>query len=136
MPPIRRPLVIVLAAVAFGALAAYLLVPRLVGPGGDQVEAQLRQAAEALGPFPRRIDEATELVEARVENRRMTYVYRLTRAGAVDAAVQATHLRGTVCRTEAMAEAIRRHGVIFVYEYRAQGDPGQVAARVEVDRCP
>jgi hypothetical protein len=135
MPPIRRSLVIVLAAVAFGALAAYLLVPRL-GPGGDQVEAQLQQAAAALGPFPRRIDEATELVEARVENRRMTYVYRLTRAGAVDAAVQAAHLRGTVCQTEAMAEAIRRHGVAFVYEYRSQGDPGQVAARVEVDRCP
>lgn len=127
-----RPILI--AALCAAGIA--LLVGVYLWPSdGQSVERQLQDAVEAMRPFPRRIDEATEMVEARAEGRRMTYVYRLLQDVPVQAEQQRASLERTVCAAAPMRDALRE-GVTFVYEYRAKDDPAQVLARIEIARCP
>jgi len=128
------PRPVLIAALCAAALA--LLVGVYFWPSEDQsVERQLQDAAEAMRPFPRRIDEATEMVEARAEGRRMTYVYRLLQDVPVEEERQRAALERTVCAAAPMRDALRE-GVVFVYEYRGKDDPAQVLARIEIARCP
>lgn len=129
----RRAIIGLVAVLLLVLGAAWLLLPPR--PGGDAVEAQLRQAAEQLRPFPRLIDEATEMTDARAEGRRMIYVYRVLREEAFDAAAQEARLRRAVCTTAEMRDAIRAHGVSFGYEYRAGEDAARVLARFEFAAC-
>lgn len=127
----RRILIAVLCAAGVAGLVALFFWPG----DGREVERQLQDAVEAMRPFPRRIDDATELVEARAEGRRMTYVYRLLQDVPVEGDQQRRNLERAVCAAEPMRNALRE-GVVFVYEYRAKDDPGRMVTRIEIARCP
>ena len=127
----RRILIAALCAAGLALLVAVFLWP----DDGREVERQLQDAVEAMRPFPRRIDDATELVEARAEGRRMTYVYRLLRDLPMDEGDRRAALERAVCAAEPMRAAMRE-GVVFAYEYRAQDDAARVLARIEISRCP
>lgn len=127
----RRILIAALCAAGVALLVAVFLWPG----DGREVERQLQDAVESMRPFPRRIDEATELVEAWAEGRRMTYVYRLLQDVALDADRQRANLERAACAAEPMRNAMRE-GVVFIYEYRGKDDPAQVLARIEIARCP
>lgn len=133
MPVSRRLIIGILAAASVVALA--VLVVQWRGRDNDRrIEAELSEAVDALRPFPRRIDEATEILEARAEGRRMTYVYRVTRDEPLDIEQQRVRLRRIVCGSEAMRRSIGQ-GVTFIYEYRGPGDAQPVLGRVEVGAC-
>ncbi len=127
----RRILIAASCALGVAGLAALFFWPG----DGREVERQLQDAVEAMRPFPRRIDDATELVEARAEGRRMTYVYRLLQDVPVEAEQQRRNLERAVCAAEPMRNALRE-GVVFAYEYRAKDEPGRVLAQIEISRCP
>lgn len=127
----RRILIATFCALGVAGLAALFLWPG----DGREVERLLQDAVEAMRPFPRRIDDATELVEARAEGRRMTYVYRLLQEVPVEVEQQRRNLERVVCSAEPMRNALRE-GVVFVYEYRAKDEPGRTLARIEISRCP
>lgn len=101
-----------------------------------RIEAELRQAVEQLRPFPRRIDDVTELTEARAAGRVMTYVYRVSQSDGFDLAVQRAHLERAVCDNAPMRAAIAEHRVAFTYEYRSTTEAERVLGSVEVARCP
>ncbi|MBR0680794.1 hypothetical protein GXW74_09870 [Roseomonas eburnea] len=134
-----RKIVVGVAALAAVGVVAVVATIALRGggmPATDRgVEAELRQAVEQLRPFPQRIDEATELTDARADGRTMTYVYRLTVSDTFDQAAQRARLEQAACGNPAMRAAIRDHGVAFIYEYRAFADPARIEARFTVDRC-
>ena len=133
MPVPRRLIIGALAAAAVVALA--VLVVQWRGRENDRrIEAELTEAVDALRPFPRRIDEATEILEARAEGRRMIYVYRVTLAAPLDIEQQRARLRRVVCDAEPMRRAIRQ-GVTFTYEYRAQDDAARVLGRIDISDC-
>ena len=133
MPVPRRLIIGTLAAAGVVALA--VLVVQWRGRDNDRrIEAELSEAVDALRPFPRRIDEATEILEAHAEGRRMTYVYRVTRAAPLDIEQQRTRLRRVVCDAEPMRRAIRQ-GVTFTYEYRAPDDAARVLGRIDINDC-
>jgi hypothetical protein len=130
----RRVLIGSLAASVIVGLAALALLWR--GQENDRrIEAELTEAVDALRPFPRRIDDATEMLEAHAEGRRMTYVYRVTRAAPLDIEQQRARLRRVVCDAEPMRRAIRQQGVTFTYEYRAPDDAARVLGRVDISAC-
>ena len=134
MPVPRRLIIGALAAAAVVALAVVVVQWR--GRENDRrIEAELTEAVDALRPFPRRIDEATEILEARAEGRRMIYVYRVTLAAPLDLEQQRARLRRVVCDAEPMRRAIRQ-GVTFTYEYRAQDDAARVLGRIDISDCP
>ena len=134
MPVPRRLIIGALAAAAVVALAVVVVQWR--GRENDRrIEAELTEAVDALRPFPRRIDEATEILEARAEGRRMIYVYRVTLAAPLDIEQQRARLRRVVCDAEPMRRAIRQ-GVTFTYEYRAQDDAARVLGRIDISDCP
>ena len=134
MPVPRRLIIGTLAATAVVALAVLVVLWR--GHENDRrIEAELSEAVEALRPFPRRIDEATEILDAHAEGRRMIYVYRVTRATPLDIDQQRVRLRRVVCDTEPMLRAIRQ-GVTFTYEYRAPDDAAGVLGRIDIGNCP
>jgi hypothetical protein len=129
----RRLIIAAAAAAATIALVALAMLWR--GHANDRrIEAELSEAVDALRPFPRRIDEATEILEAHAEGRRMTYVYRVTLAAPLDIDQQRARLRRVVCGSEPMLRAIRQ-GVIFTYEYRAPDDPARLLGRIDIDAC-
>ena len=133
MPVPRRLIIGTLAAAGVVALA--VLVVQWRGRDNDRrIEAELSEAVDALRPFPRRIDEATEILDAHAEGRRMTYVYRVTRAAPLDIEQQRTRLRRVVCDAEPMRRAIRQ-GVTFTYEYRAPDDAARVLGRIDISDC-
>jgi len=133
MPVPRRLIIGTLAAAGVVALA--VLVVQWRGRDNDRrIEAELDEAVDALRPFPRRIDEATEILDAHAEGRRMTYVYRVTRAAPLDIEQQRTRLRRVVCDAEPMRRAIRQ-GVTFTYEYRAPDDAARVLGRIDISDC-
>ena len=133
MPVPRRLIIGALAAAAVVALAVVVVQWR--GRENDRrIEAELTEAVDALRPFPRRIDEATEILEARAEGRRMIYVYRVTLAAPLDIEQQRARLRRVVCDAEPMRRAIRQ-GVTFTYEYRAQDDAARVLGRIDISDC-
>ena len=127
----RRILIAALCAAGIAVVAALFFWPS----DGREVERQLQDAVEAMRPFPRRIDDATELVEARAEGRRMTYVYRLLQDVPVETDRQRANLERVVCAAEPMRNALRE-GVVFVYEYRAKDAPDRMLTRIEISRCP
>ena len=133
MPVPRRLIIGTLAAAGVVALA--VLVVQWRGRDNDRrIEAELSEAVDALRPIPRRIDEATEILDAHAEGRRMTYVYRVTRAAPLDIEQQRTRLRRVVCDAEPMRRAIRQ-GVTFTYEYRAPDDAARVLGRIDISDC-
>ena len=133
MPVPRRLIIGALAAAAVVALAVVVVQWR--GRENDRrIEAELTEAVDALRPFPRRIDEATEILEARAECWRMIYVYRVTLAAPLDIEQQRARLRRVVCDAEPMRRAIRQ-GVTFTYEYRAPDDAARVLGRIDISDC-
>ena len=83
MPRPRRLMIGIAATTAVAALVALVVLMR-DGEADRRIEAELNEAIDALRPFPRRIDDATEILDARAEGRRMTYVYRVARDAPLD----------------------------------------------------
>ena len=134
----------VILAAALAALGVAGFAAWQFRPGGTpapvsedaRIEAELRQAIEQLRPFPRRIDEVTELTDARVTGRAMTYIYRVSQSGGFDLAAQRAHLERAACDNAPMRAAITDHRVAFTYEYRSAAEAERVLGSVEVARCP
>jgi hypothetical protein len=121
--------------VAVAVLGLIALVVLLRGRDADRrIEAELNEAVEALRPFPRRIDDATEILEARAEGRRMIYVFRVTQDAPLDIEQQRIRLRRTICGNEAMRRSIGA-GVTFIYDYRGPGEAWPVLGRIEISEC-